>query len=54
MAALADKPPYGHWCVVAHATKFFAVVDEFDLMVVVGNNDDAVGVLGESVDLVIF
>ena len=40
--------------IVAGATKFFEVVDELNLIAVVGNNDDAVGVLSEHNDFVIF
>ena len=40
--------------VVAGSAKFFEVVDELDLVAVVGNDNDAVGVLSERNDFVIF
>jgi hypothetical protein len=54
LGSLANKASHGHGGVVSSAPEFFAVVDKLDSMVVVGNNNDAVGVLGNGVDLLIF
>ena len=50
----ADEATNADGRVGASATKFFAVVDEFYLTAVVGHDYDAVEVLSEGVDLVIF
>ena len=51
---MADEASHCHDRVDSGATELLAAVDELDSTVVVGDEDNAVGVLGDGVDFVIF
>ncbi len=51
---MADEASHCHDRIDSGATELLAAVDELDSTVVVGDEDNAVGVLGDGVDFVIF
>ncbi len=54
MGSMADEGTYHHHRIGACAPDFFAVVNKFNLFMVVHNNHNAFRALGEGNDLVIF
>ncbi len=54
LGSVADEASHHQSCVGAWAPKPFAAVDKLDPLAVVGKSNNAVGVLGERNDLVIF